>query len=240
MCPTSASLVFYYHACVLIAQECIRPLLPVLLSAFGAGGVISGAHASRLQRLISAMAGGGVAQLSVGVGGSLLRAYCGTNARDAAGRAGILKSLALLTSRAPGALKLLATQLQGTCFRGLADPDAEVQREAAAALHALLPILSRTDGLLASYTGLFRTAAGLACSLTHSLTLVSLRRTLVFLQEAQALHLPGNSLLQSRADELRSTLAYLAHGMEGGDADVLHECAALLAQSAESQASAPV
>jgi hypothetical protein len=88
ICPTSASLVFYYHACVLIARECIRPLLPVLLSAFGAGGVISGAHSSRLQRLISAMAGGGVAQLSVGVGGSLLRAYCGTNARDAAGRAG--------------------------------------------------------------------------------------------------------------------------------------------------------
>ena len=189
-----------------ISDATVKTLLPhLLLPLAGEGGASRELAAVRLMRLITAMPEKGVARLAISFAGPLIRAYMGDGTSSE--RRGILHALECLVLRAPTQMKVFVPQLQSTYFRGLSDADDMVSCQAAAAIHKLLPLIPRGDGLLASFTALLRSE-----SAQQRRVLLSLRETLAYLTSnaTSTLDWSKSASLRARGIEMREALQGLS------------------------------
>lgn len=203
-----------------ITDATVKTLLPhLLLPLAGEGGASRELAAVRLMRLITAMPEKGVARLAISFAGPLIRAYMGDGTSSE--RRGILHALDCLVLRAPTQMKVFVPQLQSTYFRGLSDADDIVSCQAAAAIHKLLPLIHRGDGLLASFTALLRSE-----SAQQQRVLLSLRGTLAYLTSnaTSMLDWSKSASLRARGIEMREALQGLS-GLQEGEAGEAREAA---------------
>lgn len=207
------------------AEATVKPLLPYFLSPLmGEGNADRRLAAMRLMRLTNAMPDKGLAGLSISIAGPLIRAYMGVGTSSE--RCAILRALDCLVVRAPTQMKVFVPQLQSTYFRGLADEDDLVSGQAAEAIHQLLPLVPRADGLLSSFAALLRSE-----SAQRVRVLVACVKTMEYLHRNAALDWSKSAALQARGREIRDVLFGLSHvqddeARESGEA--VRACLALL------------
>jgi len=211
-----------------IADECIKPLLPLLASPMAGGA----APAQRLLRLIDALPEAVVSRAAVAIAGPLIRAYSTHLRSRADARATTLLALKTLTSRAPAPVKVFVPQLLSTYFRGLGDVEARVRSRAVAAIDGLLPSLSRAEGILSSFSTLLHSS-----SMPSSHLLLSLRNTLEHFGHGlddSTTNAMRHSQVASRICEMRTILEDLAPSLQGEEADLARKCEDLLTQTQQS------
>lgn len=190
------------------AEATVKPLLPHFLSPLmGEGNADRRLAAMRLMRLTNAMPGKGIAGLSISIAGPLIRTYMGVGTSSE--RCAILRALECLVERAPTQMKVFVPQLQSTYFRGLADADDLVSGQAAEAIHKLLPLVPRADGILSSFAALLRSQSAQRLRVLEACV-----KTMEYLHRNAALDWSMSASLQARGREIRDVLHGLSHTQE--------------------------
>lgn len=129
----------------------LAPLLPVYQHALMHGAADIREHAaSGLGQLITLTPTKSLSPYVIKITGPLIRIVGDRFPGEV--KAAILKTLGLLIGKTGALLKAFLPQLQTTFLKALADPEAEVRNEGAAALAALMPHSRRVDPVVTELT----------------------------------------------------------------------------------------